>query len=415
MYDIYLKQITIDKVRHLENLQIPISEEKKHLILTGKNGSGKTSLLKALSGQLDSLSMNGDFYEIEQEINNAKNRINTLIERGESEKRISEQKNYLNKKEKNLQNLKHGLTLDFNSSYYQIKPHFLTGEFVLAYYNATRKFETVIPKHVEKVQLRNNYAIQEMPSKEFVKYILDLKVTEALLKSSGKHERAERIAAWFVNFEALLKKIFDDASVRLIFDEETFLFTIAQDGKEPFDFNKLSDGFAAILDIVVDLMIRMEKHLNGRFQFDLPGIVLIDEIETHLHLELQKNVLAFLMNLFPNIQFIVSTHSPFILSSAENAVIYDLENHTIVKDGLTDLPYDGIVRGYFQVDDLSKNLRNKYERYKKLISQKEISDDEMEEISKLEFYLDEIPDYLALEISTEYHRLKAKFEEREDL
>ena len=58
-----------------------------------------------------------------------------------------------------------------------------------------------------------------------------------------------------------------------------------------------------------------------------PGgqLLLIDEIETHLHLELQKKILSFLTTLFPNIQFIVSTHSPFILNSLENAVIYDLE------------------------------------------------------------------------------------------
>ena len=64
---------------------------------------------------------------------------------------------------------------------------------------------------------------------------------------------------------------------------------------------ELSDGYAAILDIVVDLMVRMEKHLNEGLKFDLPGIVLIDEIETHLHLEMQKNVLGFLENVFPNI------------------------------------------------------------------------------------------------------------------
>lgn len=46
MYDIYIRKISIDKVRHLENLDIPIcNDNRKHLILTGKNGSGKTSLL----------------------------------------------------------------------------------------------------------------------------------------------------------------------------------------------------------------------------------------------------------------------------------------------------------------------------------------------------------------------------------
>lgn len=50
--------------------------------------------------------------------------------------------------------------------------------------------------------------------------------------------------------------------------------------------------------------------------------------------------------IFPNIQFIVSTHSPFILNSLDNVIIYDLENHLLVENGLSDVPYDGIVEGY---------------------------------------------------------------------
>ena len=147
----------------------------------------------------------------------------------------------------------------------------------------------------------------------------------------------------------------------------------------------------------------------------MPGIVLIDEIETHLHLELQKRILDLLTTIFPNIQFIVSTHSPFILNSLENVVIYDLENHLLVEDGLTDVPYDGIVEGYFNVDKMSAMLREKYERYKMLVRKKNLSDEDIAEIAKLEMFLDEIPDYLALNISTEYKGLKLDFESREDL
>lgn len=75
--------------------------------------------------------------------------------------------------------------------------------------------------------------------------------------------------------------------------------------------------------------------------------------------------------LFPNIQFIVSTHSPFVLNSLDNVVIYDLENHIIVENGLSDVPYDGIVKGYFQVDTLSDTLKNKFQQYKNPCSEAE--------------------------------------------
>lgn len=420
MVDVFLKGIVIEKVRHLEGITIPIAtDKKKHLILTGKNGSGKTSLLDALSFHLDNLTTKGDYSGFEIDIIEKNKYIDSLYAQiqnnPEIEKQIEREKDYLLKVKTKLENRKGGVVVDVSVPKVSLKPWFEEGEFILAYYAANRQFNAIIPRHVEKVHLKNSYRINESPRSEFVKYILDLKMSEALSKTSGKNVRADEIHTWFVNFEELLKRIFEDSSVKLEFDDETFAFSIMQDGREPFDFNSLSDGFAAILDIVVDIIVRMQNHLNGGLRFDLPGIVLIDEIETHLHLELQRTVFEFLTSVFPNIQFIISTHSPFVLSSVKDSVVFDLETRTLVSDGLTDLPYEGIVKGYFGVDELSIELRKKYDRYKELIIRKELSDDEVEEIATLELYLDEIPDYLALGISTEYRRLKNDFENRGDL
>ena len=162
--------------------------------------------------------------------------------------------------------------------------------------------------------------------------------------------------------------------------------------RDSFDFNTLSSGYAAVLDIVVDLIIRMESQSDRKFDFSVAGIVLIDEIETHLHLELQRKILDLLTSIFPNIQFILSTHSPFIINSVDNAVIYDLEKNLLVENGLSDVPYAGIVEGYFNS-----------------------TDEDYDEISELEMYLNEIPDYLALNITTEYQRLKEVLRSREDI
>ena len=238
--------------------------------------------------------------------------------------------------------------LDLNTSFVKIRNQFEAGQFVVSYYKADRVFSSIEPKHVEKVQLKSGNAIDETPREEFIKYLLDLKMTKALAISGGKMDKADTIRIWFEKFDDLLKIIFNDKSVRLEFDEETFKFSIVMDGREPFDFKTLSSGYAAILDIVVDLIIRMEKQLNRSFDFAIPGIVLIDEIETHLHLELQKNIMKLLTTVFPNIQFVVSSHSPFILNSLDNVIIYDLENKMLVENGLSDVPYSGIVEGYLK-------------------------------------------------------------------
>ena len=101
-----------------------------------------------------------------------------------------------------------------------------------------------------------------------------------------------------------------------------------------------------------------------------------------------------------------------MLNSLPDVAIYDLEKHILVENGLADVPYDGIVKGYFSADTLSATLRQKYERYKELADKTDLTEDDYEEIADLELYLDEIPDYLALDITTEYQRLKNKMRVR---
>ena len=76
---------------------------------------------------------------------------------------------------------------------------------------------------------------------------------------------------------------------------------------------------------------------------------------------------------------------------------------------------DWIVKGYFQVDTLSDTLKNKFQQYKKLVQKPELTDDDFEKIAELEMFFDEIPDYLALDITTEYQQLKEELAQREDI
>lgn len=416
MEQLFITNVTIKKVRHLTDIAIPLSEDRmKHLILTGKNGSGKTSALEALAVYLNTAFTNEHFKDKEELLFWAEQERNEAIKDGKREAEILQLEKEVSERAKKLEQSRGGIELSFNTEAGDIFALREKYHFVLAYYKADRIFDAVQPKHVEKVQLKDNYGLEEFPRNEFVKYLLDLKMTEALARNNKKTEKADEIRLWFEKLERLLKQIFADETVRLVFDEDMYEFHIMQQGREPFDFNTLSGGYQAVLDVVLDIIMRMQKQTQRSFDFNLPGIVLIDEIETHLHLELQKNMMSFLTTFFPNIQFIVTSHSPFILNSLENAVIYDLENHVLVENGLEDVPYDGIVEGYFGADRLSGALREKFGRYEKLVKKERLSDDEMSEIAELELYLDEIPDYLALDIAAEYQRLKLEFMNREDI
>lgn len=414
---IFISELKIEHVRHLKDIRIPLSNDKmKHLILTGKNGSGKTSVLEALGRNLEArVSSRRQEAQLKQEIRYYENELREL--RGkEGESPIVENiEAVLMRLESELAAFSVEISLIFHQPTEEIKYFFEKGEFILAYYKAERIFQADVSNHIEKIELQDKYSITEEPRRVFVKYLADLKVTEALARNNGKTEKADRIKQWFDSFTNLLRKIFGDDSLELIFEEEGFSFRIREKGREPFDFNTLSSGFAAVLDIVLDLIVRMEKKTNRSFDFNIPGIVLVDEIETHLHIELQKSVLELLTTIFPNIQFIVSTHSPFVLNSIQDAVIYDLENRILVENGLTDIPYGGIVEGYFRSSEMSKTLEEKFERYKELVRKQVLTDDDFEEIAGLEMFLNEIPDYLALNITTEYQRLKLELESREDI
>lgn len=99
----------------------------------------------------------------------------------------------------------------------------------------------------------------------------------------------------------------------------------------PTIFN-ISSGEAAVLCLFGEILHQADK--IGKL-LDVRGIVLIDEVDKHLHIKLQKEVLPKLFNLFPNIQFIVSSHSPFLNmgladEAIERAQIIDLDNNGLV-------------------------------------------------------------------------------------
>lgn len=414
MEQTFFTSINIEKVRHLENISIPLDKEKrKHLILTGKNGSGKTSVLEAMVRYLESAILQNvsSLEKAKENYDYCLGKIEKLVSLEDSEinrQQIYEYKQRLKTWENVIKKVSVGILLECTSEI-ALKEKYEQGKFIFAYYKADREFQVEEYKNIEKVQFQEKYSVTEYPGAKLTKYLVDLKATQAFTKDEAK---IEKINIWFTTFENILKTIFEDANLELKFNDETFQFSICESGREPFDFNTMSSGYAAILEIINDLIIRMEAESGLRTEFDMEGIVLVDEIETHLHLELQKKILPILTGLFPHIQFVITTHSPFILSSLDNAVIYDLQNRTLVENGLENLPYEGIVEGYFKADTLSEELREKFERYKDLVSKDELSDEEYEEIDKLEFYLDEIPDYLAKELTSEYSRLKLEFSNR---
>lgn len=102
---------------------------------------------------------------------------------------------------------------------------------------------------------------------------------------------------------------------------------------EKFPVRMLSDGEKGMISLVADIAYRMallNPNLLDRV-LETPGVVLIDEIDLHLHPSWQKKVVGSLMSIFPNIQFIVTTHSPSILLNVPRENIWILNQNEIFQ------------------------------------------------------------------------------------
>lgn len=111
---------------------------------------------------------------------------------------------------------------------------------------------------------------------------------------------------------------------------------IQKDGVD-YNVNQLSDGYRTMLALVMDLARRMAEANGHIFEGaeiikKTQAVVLIDEVELHLHPSWQQTVLPSLMEIFPNTQFIVTTHSPQVLTSIPNKHIRVLEGGRLIDD-----------------------------------------------------------------------------------
>lgn len=147
----------------------------------------------------------------------------------------------------------------------------------------------------------------------------------------------------------------------------TRISVVSSDGPKTISPNIscLSSGETAMLCCFGELLRQADNIHPNTVLENITGIVLIDEIDKHLHIKLQKECLPKLFNLFPNVQFIVSSHSPFLNmgladDAGERTQIFDLDNN-----GIACSPENNIL--YKEVYDLMVNENQRYaDKYKEL-------------------------------------------------
>ena len=169
---------------------------------------------------------------------------------------------------------------------------------------------------------------------------------------------------------------------------------------ETLSFNLLSDGYRSVIGLVADLAHRMAM-LNPSLGEDVcrftPGVVLIDELDLHLHPKWQRKIVADLKRVFPKVQFIATTHSPFIIQSLEPDELRKLnlvdDDERVPSDDFFRKSIEDISESVMDINNVqrSEKLNQMYkvaQNYYKLLNEGVPEDDGV--LKKLKYRLDEL-------------------------
>lgn len=277
----------------IQDISLDIKPENKWIILTGENGSGKTSILKAIATGLGQ--NNDDNDRIASKEKFGAFRIKILLN-GEYDK-IKE------------------VTVKSNQNYKGLKT--LVDGFVT--YGPVRLFsegtiDSGIVKNEFKVHKKTTYGLFNPVGilKDLSSYALNVRPKYFELAKDSI----------IGNLEYILPKI-----SQIEEDEEgnLFFYEISDVENVPFKkvtFDELPSGTRNFAALILDLLIRFQNQQPDVTDVaDYKGVVIIDEIDIHLHPKLQMELVKQLAATFPKVQFIVSTHSPVtLLGAPENSV-----------------------------------------------------------------------------------------------
>jgi len=381
--------------------EIDINLNGKNLIITGTNGCGKTSLLCELSKKINLLIVQKKMADLPQLERRHQHWENNLKQAKKGTTQYDSNKGEVERIKNELNKIKNGLQLDIPenidfSSKYDDKVA------IVQLFEASRVAKIThadTAKGLATEQANQSNKHNQNLGSSLEQHLVNLKNRRSLaITEDNNNELAKKIQNWFAHFEINLKVLMEDESTKLQFDSNTLKFSIQQDGKPPYTFQTLSSGYLSIFDVYADLLMRTEY-----FEItpdELRGTAFIDEIDAHLHVSLQRIIFPFLTNSFPNVQFIVTTHSPFVLMSVNNAVVFDISRNEQIDEDLSLYSHTSVIEGLLgtkttsilldnlisEITDLINSGSNDYQKLENLINKVKPLENKLDSRSKA-FYL----------------------------
>ena len=198
--------------------------------------------------------------------------------------------------------------------------------------------------------------------------------------------------------EALSKMELHLVNPRVLVSPLRFVMDDVSDSKHPKEvrIEMMSDGYRIMIAMIADIAARMaeanpdEASSGVKNPLETPGIVFVDEIDLHLHPKWQRTVLRQLTTIFPNVQFVVTTHSPnVVLGSLDFAQVIKLE-HGEVIDSIDLQQYSTydvsllLLSDLFEMDNVrSDDFKKLDDEVQSLLAHSNLTEEEMERLKTL--------------------------------
>jgi len=186
--------------------------------------------------------------------------------------------------------------------------------------------------------------LQQGSAATFLQYLVNRKTEQAFAVIDKRLEKESELTQWFERLQDSMRWLYEDLRLTLEFDSKAFEFNIRRGDGSTHTLKEMADGHAAFVTIFAEIVLACEA--TGK----TAGIVILDEIENHLHLRLQEQALPFLTNLFPNFQFITATHSPAVISSIPDAIVYDMARRVATpSEEFIGRPFGALMTAHFRL------------------------------------------------------------------
>jgi predicted ATP-binding protein involved in virulence len=349
--------------------RVNIDLEGKNLIITGQNGCGKTRLLGQLFRYLQ------DYFqrktktkaELQERLAFEEKSLKTPGITSNSYKYTANKIHSLKEQLERISS-EHMMISNSNALFELANKR----RFVLRFFDANRLASNIAANgqadSISNVkQAEESLTYEQDSSTLFEKYLVSyFNLGSYVIARENDSAKEQQITAWFNKVQNDLRSLFEDEELTLQYNALEQAFYIHQQGKEPYRFNQLSSGYSSILSIYADLLMKVE--LRDISADEITGFVLIDEIDAHLHVSIQRKIFSFFDKAFPKIQFIVTTHSPFVVQSVNNAIIYDLSRLEPLED-LSMYSYESILKGLLGVESTSDILNQQLDEIAQLVRQ----------------------------------------------